>query len=276
MPALVLASDLDGTLAGGTAADRATLITELEAAAARLIYVTGRTPDAVRDIMDEAGLPVPEVLIADVGTSVLHGIGPARVAPIETDIAARWPGTDVVARRLERIPGLARQDVRAPYRVSWWIEPVRRLRGSRDEYAARAPDDVSLAAPAAALAADVVARANIALAGLDVDIVLSANVFVDVLPRGVNKGTTLRRVLSWLAVADAHCVVAGDSLNDLALFETGIRAIVVGNCEPALRARMAEKQHVYCSNAAGAAGVLDGLRHYGYLAPRGGRPAHGQ
>ncbi|HEX2207474.1 MAG TPA: HAD family hydrolase [Longimicrobium sp.] len=100
------------------------------------------------------------------------------------------------------------------------------------------------------------------------DVVLSANVFLDVLPRGVNKGTTLRRVLRWMGGGEGACVVAGDSLNDLALFETGLRGIVVGNCEPALRARVAPMDHVYPARGEGAAGVLEGLRHHGYLTGR--------
>ena len=74
---------------------------------------------------------------------------------------------------------------------------------------------------------------------LEVDVLVSANIFLDVLPRGVNKGSTLRRVLHWLRVAEGDCVVAGDSLNDLDLFASGYRGIVVGNCEPALRERVA-------------------------------------
>ncbi|MGH7503998.1 MAG: HAD family hydrolase, partial [Longimicrobiales bacterium] len=115
------------------------------------------------------------------------------------------------------------------------------------------------------VARDVAERVAVALAGLEVDVVVSANVFLDVLPRGVNKGTTLRRVLRWLGAADEACIVAGDSLNDLALFETGLRGIAVGNCEPALRRRVAGMQRIYQATAHGVDGVLEGLRHHGLL-----------
>ena len=83
-------------------------------------------------------------------------------------------------------------------------------------------------------------------------------------PRGVNKGSTLRRVLDWIGVAESDCVVAGDSLNDLALFETGLRGIVVGNCEPALARRVANMEQVYQARGIGAEGILEGLRHFGH------------
>jgi hydroxymethylpyrimidine pyrophosphatase-like HAD family hydrolase len=158
--------------------------------------------------------------------------------------------------------------VDSPRRVAYWIEPVRERRAAAaagtDPFAARAPDDASLADEAHEIATELGAAAAAALADLNVDVLVSANVFLDVLPRGVNKGTTLRRVLEWLEADAADCVVAGDSLNDLALFETGLRGIVVGNCEPALLRRVAGMEQVYRARGVGAAGVLEGLRHYGH------------
>jgi hypothetical protein len=181
----------------------------------------------------------------------------------------------VVRQRLEGVAGLTPQEVAAPRRVSYWIDDVRRLSAPApgvDPFAARAPGDASLAADAARMAADAAARARVALAGLDVDVLVSMNVFLDVLPHGVNKGSTLRRVLRWMDADDAQCVVAGDSLNDLALFETGLRGIVVGNCEPALAQRVADMEQVYRARGIGAAGVLEGLRYHGHLRtnPEGG------
>jgi 3-deoxy-D-manno-octulosonate 8-phosphate phosphatase KdsC-like HAD superfamily phosphatase len=206
------------------------------------------------------------VLIADVGTSVLRGFGPERVDEIEREIDRLWPGKGAVRERLSGLRGrLEPQDVSALRRLSFWIEPVRRLRArASDPFAAAAPDDPSLGAEAAALAEAVAAAAARALADLSVDVLVSANVFLDVLPRGVDKGSTLRRVMDWLGAPDDGCVVAGDSLNDLGLFETGLRGIAVGNCEPALRERVAEMERVYQAGGEGVAGVLEGMLHHGF------------
>lgn len=267
----VLATDLDGTLAHGSSADRDRLMAALRSAGdATLIYVTGRTPAAVRSLMAGTPLPEPDVLIADVGTSVLHGLGPERVEPVESELERRWPGADAVRQRIAGLEGLTEQDVDAPRRVSYWIEAVRRrAKAARapdaDPYAARPPDDPTLGPAAEALARAVAERTTARLAGLGVDVVVSANVFLDVLPRGVDKGTTLRRVLAWLGVLEDACVVAGDSLNDVALFETGLRGIVVGNCEPALRRRVASLESVYQARGEGVAGILEGLRYHGVV-----------
>jgi hypothetical protein len=217
---------------------------------------------------------------------VLHGLGPARIQAIEEALDLRWPGEEPVRQRLEPVRDLVPQDVAAPRRVSYWVEPVRRMRRSAagaseravprrgspkpagtppDPFAARSPEDPGLGAEAEAVAREVARQAAERLETLAVDVLLSANVFLDVLPRGVDKGTTLRRVLEWLDVPDDACIVAGDSLNDLALFETGMRGIAVGNCEPALRRRIAGMERIYQATAHGVDGVLEGLRYHGLL-----------
>ena len=266
---LILATDLDGTFAHGSDEERQELIALLAAEPnLRLIYVTGRAPTHARALRERTGLPEPDVLIADVGTSVLHGTGTAHVTEIEAELARHWPGREVVRERLGHISGIAPQEVEAPRRVSYWIEKVRQRSApdtSGDPFAARAPDDPSLDDVAARIAMSAAAEVRKALTGLDVDVLVSANVFLDVLPRGVNKGSTLRRVLQWMDGDEANCIVAGDSLNDLTLFETGLRGIVVGNCEPALAQRVTNMGQVYCAQAAGASGVLEGLRYHGHL-----------
>jgi hydroxymethylpyrimidine pyrophosphatase-like HAD family hydrolase len=66
---------------------------------------------------------------------------------------------------------------------------------------------------------------------------LSDNRYFDVLPAGVNKGTTLLALLEWLEVDLATVVTAGDTLNDLAMFETGLNGVMVGNAEADLVAQ---------------------------------------
>lgn len=270
---LVLATDLDGTMAHGDRAIRDRLVSLLRDHDAKLVYVTGRTPVAVRELAERVALPEPDVLIADVGTSVLKGLGPERVDEVEAELERLWPGGAVVRERLADLaPELVEQEVEAPRRVSYWIERVRRAREQPrevgvDAFAARLPGDPTLGDEAAAIGAAVARQAVEHLAGLRVDVLMSANVFLDVLPHGVDKGTTLRRVLRWLGAADEDCVVAGDSLNDLAMLESGLRGIAVANCEPALRRRVAELDRVYQAVEEGVGGVLEGLRHHGHFVP---------
>lgn len=265
---LALATDLDGTMAHGVAATREHLVALLrEDLDARLIYVTGRTPEATRELARRMDLPRPDVLIADVGTSVLEGFGPDVIESVEAELARTWPGGAIVRERLAPLATeLAEQDLHAARRVSYWIEPVRRMRDGTapgdDVFAASMPGDPSLGEQATRKARDVAARATGALHDLGVDVLVSANIYLDVLPRGVDKGTTLKRVLRWLDIAADDCIVAGDSLNDLALFRTGMRGIAVANCEPALREYVRSMAHVYLARAEGVEGVLEGVLHH--------------
>lgn len=241
---LILATDLDGTFAGGTPDDRRRLQSILSAlAGSTLLYVTGRCVAATRELMAEADLPLPDVLIADVGTTVVRGEAFTPVTEIEAEIERRWPGGDTVRERLKGTPGIEEQELRVPHRVSYWLRE-----GSMDEAMRRMAER---------------------LEGLGLDLVGSAGVYIDVLPRGVNKGTTLRRVLAWLGRPGADVVVAGDTLNDLALFETGLCGVVVGNCEPQLRERVGHLDHLYLAEGEGAAGILEGLRHFGWMEEEG-------
>lgn len=237
---LILATDLDGTFAGGTATDRQILQQTLQKLpGAQLIYVTGRSFEATREIMAEAPLPHPDLLICDVGTSVRHGPDLTPLTEIESELDLLWPGAETIRSRMANVPGLEEQELRPPRRVSYWIRE-----GSMDE---------------------AMERARVALGDLDVDLVASAEVYLDVLPPGVNKGTTLMRVLRWLERGETDVVVAGDTLNDLALFDTGLSGVVVGNSEPALRELVSGREHLYLATGEGAAGILEGLRHFGWL-----------
>ena len=88
--------------------------------------------------------------------------------------------------------------------------------------------------------------------------------FLDVLPAGVAKGPTLNRLIDELGFDRDRVLVAGDTLNDLSLFETGLKGVAVGNAEPRLLASVAARANVYCSTLPGAAGISDALMHYGF------------
>jgi hydroxymethylpyrimidine pyrophosphatase-like HAD family hydrolase len=275
---LVLATDLDGTFAHGEERASRELVAALRAdRATTLIYVTGRSVPSARELMARWTLPEPDVLIADVGTSVVSGPHDARMTIVEQAIAARWPGRPAIEAALARIPGLEPQLIDAPHRASFWISDNRALRGVRGgaDFEARPPDDPSFSESAERVAHSVAARAAAALHKFDVDLLLSGNLYLDVLPSGVNKGWTLHQVLKALRLETGDCVVAGDSLNDRALFDIGARGIVVSNCEPLLRQALARRPDVYFANAAGAGGILEGLR-FMQLLPLEPGSEHGQ
>mgnify|MGYP001036449670 CR=1 FL=1 len=230
----ILATDLDGTFLGGSPAERAALYDWIGQRREEvvLIYVTGRSLTTMRDVLDDLPLQ-PDHIISDVGTAVYAGAARAPLPALEQWLDAGWPQhTPAAVRRiLARHPHLEEQPVVEGRRVSCFYSDAR-LAGA--------------------------ARAELEAAGHDV--LLSADRYFDVLPRGVQKGPTLLRTLAALNLPPERTLVAGDTLNDLSLFQTGLQGVVVANREPLLAEAAQGLPHLHWSDYEGAAGVLDALR----------------
>ncbi|PWR25869.1 HAD family hydrolase [Zavarzinia aquatilis] len=235
----VLATDLDGTFLGGDAASRESLYRSLsERDDVLLVFVTGRDIAFIADLVSRPPMPRPRYIVGDVGTSVYDGMTLEPMAALEEDIAARWQDAGPrVVEMLRDEPGLRLQPTRFRHRVSYDCEP-------------------------ALLAPDLGARVE--AAGLDG--LLSAGRFFDVLPRGIAKGPTLTRLVDHLGIDRKRVLVAGDTMNDLSLFETGFKGVAVGNAEPALALAVSDMPNVYRSRGEGAAGIAEALKHFEFRA----------
>jgi HAD superfamily hydrolase (TIGR01484 family) len=230
----VLATDLDGTFLGGSDAVRRRLYDWIEAERGEvgLIYVTGRDPAFLREIW-AAGVPVPDYVIGDVGTTIA-AVEDRQVAPIpelEAEIAARWgDATPKVRAVLDGAPGLRPQETAFRYRMSYHYDP--------------AAFDPAAIAPVEAL-------------GLDV--LISHECYLDVLPAGVSKGPSLLRLMAHLELDGERVLVAGDTLNDLSMFRTGLAGAVVGGAEPALLEAVADLPRAHRCTHPGAGGILEAI-----------------
>lgn len=236
--ALVLAVDLDGTFLGGSVSDRRVLYDLIgrNRHDITLLYVTGRDIDFAVGIANRNEAPAPDFIIGDVGTSVVVGPDWTPHAATEAWIDECWPGPDRATEMLARRPNLARQRIYGGRRVSYFFADPREAEAAR---------------------ADVEAAGYAAL--------LSANVFFDVLPPGVNKGQTLLRLMEHEQLRKERVLCAGDTMNDLALFETGLRGVAVGNAEAPLRAAIANLDNVYSAQREGAGGIVEAILHFKML-----------
>ncbi|POF32330.1 HAD-IIB family hydrolase [Roseibium marinum] len=87
---------------------------------------------------------------------------------------------------------------------------------------------------------------------------------LDILAPGAGKDAAMRHLAGHLGIPMENTVAAGDSGNDLALFEAAGKAIAVGNAREELLAAM-PKEKTYHASANHAAGVLEGLIKLGLL-----------
>lgn len=233
---LVLATDLDGTFLGGSEDARQRLYSWIEANRDEvgLIFVTGRDPGFIRDLTRKGGVPRPDYVVGDVGTTIAsvdtdHLLTP--IAELEAEIAEAWgEANGRVQATLHAAPGLTLQSTGFRYRVSYDLDPA-----AFDDGAITKVEEMGF------------------------DALISADRYFDVLPKGVSKGPSLLRLLAHLGVANDRCLVAGDTMNDLSMLDLGLPAVAVGNSEPALIEALKGRDHVHFASGDGAAGIAEAI-----------------
>lgn len=234
-----LATDLDGTFLGGSEDARRDLYAYIQANrhSIGLVFVTGRSFQSVQALLANKVLPEPDLLICDVGTSVYAVDGSCPTPDLQDEIAHCWAdGHQRVPAALADLEGLMPQEGIGPFRKSYFYS-----------HAATA----------------VHGKAIVEAMGFDG--LLSDDKYFDVLPRGVNKGSTLQRVLRDHGIAPKSVLVAGDTLNDLSMLTLGLPSVAVGNAEKALMAVLPEMPHIYRAEQHGAAGVMEALQSHPQL-----------
>lgn len=242
-PIRILSSDLDGTLVGNEEALlRFRTFWEGQDSDVRplLVYNSGRQIEDIAGLIEEVGLPKPDVLIGGVG-SELH----CHADDSHEQDYARSLGPvldrELIASILTRIPGTRPQleIYQHAFKSSWHL-----------------PDAET------SLIEEIEGRLRDA--GLDVGLVYSSNRDLDVLPLGTDKGSAIQWLAARLGIALDEVVVAGDTGNDIRMFLLpDVRGIVVSNAHPELRAIAESEDRFYLAKERIADGVLEGLRHFG-------------
>lgn len=241
---MLLATDLDGTFLTGRQEHRQKLY-QLIAAHPEidLVFVTGRGLESVLPLLSDPTIPDPDYIICDVGCTVVHGHSLQPLHALQGEIEKIWPGKHVVEKMLQGIDGLQLQDVPQERRCSYFCEPsvLRELKADLDQVAEK----------------------------LDCDVLYSADRYLDFLPRGVNKGHTLTRLIEHLEVDPESVMVAGDTLNDLSMYQQEFVGVCVGESETGLLEATKNLADVLHASQPGCGGILQAIQHFGYLGIEG-------
>ena len=235
---LVLAVDLDETFASGDGSNRETLFSVLEAHAddVRLIYMSHDSAEKLIGIAADAELPVPAVFMADSGTTVLKGDGTGTIEPIQRNIIQLWPGKETVAKLIAELDGVTAIEDEAPCRQGVKVEGDEALEALRE---------------------------RVDSLGCHID--RRGDGEWNILPFGVDKGTTLGRYVVDENLAPNAVLAIAEHTGDDCLFGRGWRGGVFAHADSELKEFGDRFHNVTVLEQSGAAGVLDALRAQGWL-----------
>lgn len=235
----VLVSDVDGTLLGDGDALRAFAAWFADGAAhapLRLAYASGRFFGSLHESIETSALPAPDAIIGGVGSEIVEYPSGEAVAGWREQIGRDWDAqrvrTELAGERdLEPQPDACQ----SPFKVSYFC-----THGRVGEF--------------------VRMREALERVGVAADFIYSSQRDLDIVPRGVNKGSAAHFLASQWSIPPQRVFVAGDSGNDRSLFEAGFRGIVVANAHEELK--RLDSGSVYQASKPFAAGVLEGLQHW--------------
>jgi len=231
---MLLATDLDGTFLGGKMQDRMELYRIIrQYPEIKLVFVTGRGIETVIPLLNNPNIPTPDYVISDVGSTIVNGHTLENVEPLQSQIEAKWPHIYDLETRILQIDGISKQDVPQQRRSSYYY-----TRGTDLEKV------------------QAIVQEN------DLDLITSADKYLDLMPRSVNKGSSLTALISFLNEDPEHVLVAGDTLNDLSLFQTGYKGVVVGKSEQKLIDAVQGNPMIFQAKREGAGGILEAMKSF--------------
>ncbi|MGK7872238.1 MAG: sucrose-phosphate phosphatase [Xenococcaceae cyanobacterium] len=241
-------TDLDNTLVGDDAALEALnqqLSKHRQEYQTKIVYATGRSLYLYRQLTTEKPLLIPDALITSVGTEIYFN-------PSQDTFDSEW--AEILSQGWNR----EKVVVIASHFADLVLQPDSEQNTFKISY--------YLTEQAAV---EVLPRLELALSenSLNAKLIYSGDIALDVLPSKGDKGLAVQFLRQKWGIDARQTVVCGDSGNDIALFMGEERGIIVGNAKPELRQWYQENQthYRYLAQAYNAGGILEGLKHFGFL-----------
>lgn len=236
----LLVADIDGTLTGDAPALEA-LVDELEGAGSGVGFgiATGRRLEPALGLLEELGVPTPDLLVTTSGTEIHYGRRLIRDRSWERQIRHRWE-PELVRETLDGFDGLEPESAESTeYRV--------RYRRMDPE----APELREI-------------RRELRQAGARATVMLDHATTVDIVPVRASPGLALRFFGFKWNLEPGRILVAGDSGNDLDMLAGDTLGVVVGNHTPELD-ELRDHPRVYFAEGHHARGVREGIDHYDFF-----------
>ncbi|MFH1741259.1 MAG: HAD-IIB family hydrolase, partial [bacterium] len=201
---------------------------------------TGRSLESTLEILQKWIVPIPDVLITSVGSEINYGADLQADRDWDKHIHHQWE-PNRIRECVDALSGMILQpeENQREHKISYFVdsengpsrrEIVRQMRKNR----------------------------------LHVNVIFSHQQYCDFLPERASKGLAIWYLANKWGIAMERILVAGDSGNDEGMLRTHAKAVVVGNYSSELEI-LRELPGVYFAEAHYAAGIIEGLHHYGFL-----------
>lgn len=236
----LIITDLDNTLTGDSEALSKLVELIKEQGHVGFGVATGRRLDSAMALVDELGLPRPDLIDTDCGTQLHYGEGLTPDRSWQKSIGYAWRPKEI-RKVLDDLPGFFPQteDHQSEYKISYEID------------AEKAPSTTEI-------------KKILREAGLRAKVILSLGMYLDVIPVRGGSDLSIRHVLWKWGFAPEHVLVAGDSGNDAGMLLGRTLGVVVANHSSELN-RLKNRPRVYFAQASHAAGILEGIDYYNFM-----------
>jgi sucrose-phosphate synthase len=201
---------------------------------------TGRRLDNAMELIEELGLPRPDLIDTDVGTQLHYGDNLTPDRSWRKAIGYAWKPRKI-RKVLDALPGLfpQKEENQSEFKISYEV-------------------DTSVSPNLTAI------KKTLREAGLRAKVIMSLGMYLDIIPVRGGSDMSVRHLLWKWGFAPEHVLVAGDSGNDMGMLLGRTLGVVVGNHSQELN-RLRSRPRIYFAEASHAAGILEGINYYNFL-----------
>jgi sucrose-phosphate synthase len=202
---------------------------------------TGRSLELTLEAMTEYDIPVPDILICSVGTEIYYGPDLRMDKGWQQHITHKWKPERIksIFQELDFLTFQEAEGQRA-HKISYYMEDN--------------PDYLN----------EVYRRLE--KEKLSCQVIYSHGQFLDILPKRASKGKAINYMKYKYEFPSSRVMVAGDSGNDEDMIQGNNNGLVVGNHSQELE-KLRGNVRVFFSRKRYAAGIIDGMVHYGFIPP---------
>ena len=240
----MLISDIDGTLISDTKdyVGLEDLKQVLADRGDRFVFgvATGRSLSLIREVLEEYKMPMPDLIISSVGSSIYYGPEEGHLDKgWRKHIQYRW-NRDTIESTALRVDGLELQEEsnQEPCKISFYVD--------KDKFELEA------------------LHKELGTMERNVNIMITRGMFLDILPKRASKGRAVRYLNQKWSIPVDRTVVCGDSGNDIDMFHGPFSGVVVSNHSEELASLKGAKR-VHFASQPSSAGVLEGMKHFGLI-----------